>query len=319
MKRALNALHRLANNVIDTPAVILIYHRVTDLKQDPQLLAVSPANFDAQVRHLKSNYNLLEVEEFKEIRLKKKPMPKRSVVVTFDDGYADNFLEAIPILERHKAQALFYISTSLIGTRRELWWDDLERIFLGEHSLPAKLELGTEAFATSSASERRSAYDQLHSIIKNSVNQERSQLLDYIVNWSGMPADGRETHRMLTQEELRKLSDSPSAVIGAHTHTHPKLSVCTPAEQKAEISQSKEILESALQKRITHFSYPFGTSADFTIDTVAICKEIGFQMVCANNYGQVHSWNDMFTMPRILVRDWEEEVFGQRMRKFFTY
>lgn len=136
MRKWLKLIYRSCCNLIDTPAVILLYHRVTDLSQDPQQLAVSPENFAAHLDILRKKYFLISIDEFVEIVTKGKKMPAKTVVITFDDGYADNLHEAIPILESKKAQAIFYITTSQIGTQRELWWDDLERIFLTGDTLP---------------------------------------------------------------------------------------------------------------------------------------------------------------------------------------
>ena len=109
---------------------VFIYHRVTELKIDTHQLAVSPVNFNEQVSHLKKNYNLVAADEFVNLLQTKKKFPKRTALLTFDDGYADNYLEALPILEDNNAQAIFYITTSNLNTDKELWWDELERILL---------------------------------------------------------------------------------------------------------------------------------------------------------------------------------------------
>ena len=123
-------LIRYSSNFVDCPAVVLIYHRVTNLNQDPQLLTVKPENFHQQIEYLKKNYNVLTIEAFREILKAGNGFPQKSLMITFDDGYADNYFEALPILEEFDVQALFYITTSLVGTQKEFWWDDLERIFL---------------------------------------------------------------------------------------------------------------------------------------------------------------------------------------------
>jgi peptidoglycan/xylan/chitin deacetylase (PgdA/CDA1 family) len=322
MKSEIKSLIRKACNLVDTPALILIYHRVTVLESDPQLLAVSPENFDAQIRHLKEHYTLLNVDEFAELISNNKKFPRKAVLLTFDDGYADNLHEAIPILEKHNAQALFYISTALLDTPYEFWWDDLERIFLTGKDLPDELTMSFRKdvfrFKTKSDSERRGSYDQLHPLVKSCNVEDRAMLLEKIVAWSGHGQHGRPTHRILTTEELRKLASSPASVVGAHTHTHPRLSNCSYEIQLEEISHSKRILEETLGKSISHFSYPFGSIGDFNDDSVRVCGELGFKMVCANYYNQVHRWHHRFRLPRVLVRDWNEQTFSAKMKTFFN-
>jgi peptidoglycan/xylan/chitin deacetylase (PgdA/CDA1 family) len=323
VRKYLSASQRLISNFIDNPAVILLYHRVTDLTLDPQQLSVSPVNFNDQIVFLKTRYVLLTIDEFKDIILHKRKIPKNSVIITFDDGYADNFHEAMPILERANAQAIFYITTSNLGTAYELWWDELERIFLSEGDLPQTLVLhendAIRSFKTSSSKERKQTYDALHPLVKNSTNEVRKQLLNEIISWSGLSPQGRETHRMLTPSELISFSKSPSVVIGAHTLTHPKLSVCDRAVQQEEITQSKIYLEKLLKKSITHFSYPFGGESDYNQSSLQICEGLGFDFVCANVYGQVHRWSNRFALPRILVRDWPVEIFKDKMNRFFRF
>lgn len=117
-------LNRLLNRV-DPPVIVLLYHRVTTLVSDPEMLAVSPENFRAQMRHLKENHHLVRFEE------DWSKAAKPAVAITFDDGYADNALEALPILDEVGVPATFFVSTGTIGTTREFWWHELERIILG--------------------------------------------------------------------------------------------------------------------------------------------------------------------------------------------
>jgi peptidoglycan/xylan/chitin deacetylase (PgdA/CDA1 family) len=249
-------------------------------------------------------------------------MPRRSVIVTFDDGYADNYHEALPILEAHKAQAIFYISTGLLDSKFEFWWDDLERIFLTGHPLPDRLTLETATrtyvFDTKDTHRQGETYQALHPLIKQLDIPERDAALTQIVKWSGLGTQGRDSHRIMTVRELQALAKSKAAFIGAHTHSHPRLSNSTREVQKSEIVRSKEILEGILNTRVIHFSYPFGTREDFNHDSVSVCKELGFEMVCANFPGQVHTWHNSYALPRVIVRNWPVDEFSIRMKDFFN-
>jgi len=323
VRAKLKSLYRYGCNLIDTPAVILLYHRVIDLALDPQQLTVSPANFDDQIGYLRKHYNLLSFEEFAEIVTSKRKMPKRSAVVSFDDGYVDNLTNAVPILEAHAAQAVFYVATATLDTRREFWWDDLERIFLLEHPLPSSLEFTvrgqSHTFATSTSTDRATVYDQMHPIVKDCAVKQRDALMDQIVQWAGLTGAGRESHRVMRKDELQTMARSRAVVIGAHTHNHPKLSVCTEADQQEDIALSKKVLEELLDRRIDHFSYPFGSKIDYTPQTVQICRELGFKTVCANYHDQVHSWHSPLELPRMLVRNWPLEVFKEKIHTFFRF
>ncbi|SHM86126.1 Polysaccharide deacetylase [Chitinophaga jiangningensis] len=314
-------------NKIQPPAVILLYHRVTSLAQDPQELAVSPANFDAQLQHLQADYNVLHADQFLYYLKRGKPLPKRSVLVTFDDGYADNCLEALPIMTAQATPALFYITTSKLNTNKEQWWDDLERVMLTGNTLPATLEItingAAHQFNTATSSAITDTYYALQAILRFCSPDVIDQAMQYLYSWAGCGADGRPTHRMMTFDELRAMADSPYVHIGCHTHRHPAVGMLPYTQQLQEIGQSKEILESLLQEPMQHFSYPFGgrkflgSKRYYNADSIKACKELGLQMVCANYYGQVHTWSNRFALPRILVRDWPIAEFKSRMERFF--
>jgi peptidoglycan/xylan/chitin deacetylase (PgdA/CDA1 family) len=322
IRRALRTIRNKALNVLDTPAVILLYHRVTTLQHDPQLLSVTPSHFDQHLKLLKKKYNVLSVEEFTHHVLAEKGFPRNSVFITFDDGYADNHYEARPILEGNDLQAVFYIATAHISTPYEMWWDNLERIFLEKHDLPKSLSIaiggGNYQFSTGAASDRRITYGALHPLIKNCTPAMRDAVIDELISWSGLEKVGRPTHRMLTFDEIKTFASSKAVVIGAHTHNHPKLSVCSKEEQYHEIASSKSNLEMLLERRVKHFSYPFGSKSDYNSHSLEICKTLGFDMVSANFHRQVHRWDNRFELPRILVRDWNADEFEVKMNSFFN-
>ena len=323
VKRFLGAARRFLLNRIDSPALVLLYHRVTRLDSDPQLLAVSPENFYEQVNYLKSNCALLQIEEFYDLLSRRKKFPRRAVILTFDDGYADNFLEALPILQSLHSQALFYITTSNLDTDRELWWDELERIFLGKHSLPPFIEIehkdGHIQLDTRTHGGRTDTYKFLHPLLRFAAPAERNLILEHLRAMTGLSASGRPSHRMLTNNELQQLSRSAEAVIGAHTHHHPSLAVLPYKEQLEEMKISKDILEKITGATMQHFSYPYGSKQDYNSDSVNACREAGFKMVCSNYYGQVHSWTDLLQVPRILVRNWDRQQFAHYLSKWFSY
>jgi peptidoglycan/xylan/chitin deacetylase (PgdA/CDA1 family) len=299
---------------------ILLYHRVTQIETDPQLLAVSPGNFEKHLLHIKSKYVLLSVDEMFSLLSARKNLPRRSVVITFDDGYSDNLFEALPLLERHRAQALFYICTGNLDTDQEFWWDELERLLLLPGRLPGKLALQAKGremqFSTASDAERRQVYEELLPFLRIRTPDERKEIVRQIFEWAGK-IPPRPSHRSMTAAEVKTLSESASAVLGAHTHSHQSLGALPGDIQEMEIRRSKEILEEITGTAITHFSYPFGTRRDFSGETIQLCRGKGFRWVAANYPGTADKSSDPFRLPRFLVRDWNEEEFALNLKKFF--
>lgn len=301
-------------NLLDPPVVILIYHRVTVLESDPQLLAVSPDNFRSQMRFLRNNFPVLRLDE------KWRNVREPSVVVTFDDGYADNALEALPIIEEEGVPATFFISTGDLGTTKEFWWDELERILLTAGDFPPVYECAVgrdrRVWRTATPVQREDLYRDLHPFMRKLRPEKRNAWLESIRNWCGAGGPGRNSHRPLLADELRLLGTSAVATVGAHTVSHSVLSALTPEEQKEEIFGSKRTLEELIGKEVTVFSYPFGCKKDYTDETIRLCREAGFIRAAANFPGQAHRWSDPYQLPRQLARNWDERQFSEMMRRF---
>lgn len=300
---------------------VLLYHRVTNLVNDPQLLAVSPVNFDAQISFLKNKYTLITVDEFQYHLEHKKKFPKNAVLLTFDDGYADNYLEALPVLEKYKVQALFYISTGTLNTDKEFWWDAMERIILLSATQPSvdSFELNKRVYCLKNldSEKRYRLYESLLIELRRMPSEKREREIEILASLF-KSEQGRETHRAMTFEELKKMQRSKSAMIGAHTHLHPSLGALTFDEQFKEIKTSKKIIEEVTGEKVIHFSYPFGTHIDYNNDTIKIVKQLGFKMTAANYPAMSHKHSNIFRFPRFLVRNWNEEEFKKNMKAFFS-
>ncbi|MEJ2691386.1 MAG: polysaccharide deacetylase family protein, partial [Deltaproteobacteria bacterium] len=243
-------------NYVDPPVVILIYHRVTELPSDPEMLAVSPLNFRRQMEFLKRHFCIVRFEE------DWSDLGGPAVAVTFDDGYADNLLEALPVLEEVGVPATFFVSTGRIGTGREFWWHRLEAVLLREGEFPPYFQLNDARFGrsweTDSPEQRRMLYARLVQLMREVGPERQEDWLNQLAGWAGQSHTEQDIHRCLTREELQRLAESPWATIGAHTVTHSALSALSEEKQRTEIFHSKQELERITGKAIRTFSYPFG-------------------------------------------------------------
>lgn len=306
---------KLVKNRVSPPVVILLYHRVTTLASDPQLLAVSPFHFRAHMQYLKDNFTVARLED------DWSRIDKPAVVVTFDDGYADNALEALPILEELQVPATFFVSTSLIGTEREFWWDEVERLLLCDRSFPESFDLYEDGKArrwkTADAPDRLRMYQELLPLLREALPETRDEYLERLRCWTGAGPQGRASHRVLSGDQLRRLAGSQLVTLGAHTRSHSSLSTLPAPRQREEILGSKLWLEEFLGQEVKVFSYPFGGRKDYTAETVAICREAGFTRTCSNFPGQWRAETDLQQMPRHLVRNWDLPTFKSELSRFW--
>ncbi len=118
-------LYRLKNrlrNFFLKPTVVLFYHRVAKVNDDPHLLSVSPENFEKQLTYLRNNFKILRLKELVH-DLQSKRLTRGSIVITFDDGYVDNFVNALPILEKLQIPVTVFITAGKIGSSEPFYWD----------------------------------------------------------------------------------------------------------------------------------------------------------------------------------------------------
>lgn len=320
-------------------AVILMYHRVAEVDLDPWGLCVTPEHFAEHLEVLQKYARPISLQQLAQAHRADK-IPHRAVVITFDDGYADNLHNAKPILERYKIPATVFITTGHIGSQREFWWDELERVLVQPGKLPEKLCLEIngslhqwelETAAEYSEEEYRGDRDRkaweaqpgTRLAFYYSVWQKlqplpapvRQPIQDKILSWAGAESTARPTCRSLVLEELHTLEQGGLVEIGAHTVTHPFLSAQSVAVQREEIQQSKTHLEKLLNHPITSFAYPFG---DYSAETVPLIPEIGFNCACSVVQDKVWWQSDCFQFPRYGVENWTGEEFHKQLTRWFN-
>lgn len=322
--------------------VILLYHRVAELETDPQLLCVSPGNFAQHIKMMKQYARVVSLRELV-AAIHQGTLPSRAIIITFDDGYADNYCDAMPILKYYDTPATFFVVTGRIGREREYWWDELDGLLLHRGVLPEKLELtidgdtwcwdlqeaahyGEQDYTRSRnwnvlekdvPTRRQHIYRTLCQLLQPLPETKQQKVIDDLLNWAGLEPTYRATHRILTEKELKDLAHCHLAEIGAHAMSHTVLSRLKLDVQKGEVSKSKLKLEEIIGKPVNSFSYPFGTQSDYTDETVELVKEAGFNCACSNFEGVVHPNIDAFQLPRFLVRNWPREEFARRLAECF--
>jgi peptidoglycan/xylan/chitin deacetylase (PgdA/CDA1 family) len=339
MLNVFTSLRSLRRRFTSPTALALLYHRVTELPLDPQLLCVSPKHFGQHLDVLANEFQPLSLLEFIE-GLRCGRLPSRAVVVTFDDGYEDNLSSAKPILDKYGVPATVFVTTGYMGENREFWWDELERLLLQPGVLPDVItlsirgvayewELGESAHYTSAESHRHARwnvsqrdntptsrhemYRSLCELLRPLSHAERRPLLDQLTAAGGTDHGARATHRILSPQQVKDLATGGLVTVGAHTVTHPRLSAFPLDRQRQEIDRSKRHLENVLDQPVTTFAYPYGSRLDYSGQTVAAVRETGFAAACSNFPAPITRRTDVFQLPRVIIRDSNGDAFARQL------
>jgi peptidoglycan/xylan/chitin deacetylase (PgdA/CDA1 family) len=315
-------------------AAILMYHRIADLPTDPQLLAVTAQHFSEHLEVIRSRYCPIRLGELAGL-LEKGRVPRRAIVVTMDDGYADNLHAACPLLERHGVPATIFVASGYVGSARQFWWDELESMVLRPGSLPPRLHFtaggrsrrydvgmdryGDDDYARHRAwhvecaedpTARHGLYRRLYHDLYPLPAEERVVALDELRACTGPRGAAGSGDHPLTVDELIELGRSPLVDIGAHSVTHVVLPLLPPPAQRREIRESRRQLEQFLGRPVTTFGYPHGC---VTHETAQFVQQAGFTCASGSETDVVTRRSDRYRLPRMLVRDWDGEELARRL------
>jgi glycosyltransferase involved in cell wall biosynthesis/peptidoglycan/xylan/chitin deacetylase (PgdA/CDA1 family) len=255
---------------------VLMYHRIRPPAGppvcDPATISAAPADFEWQLRWVSKHYRAVSMEEVLYAVRERRPLPRRAIVLTFDDGCRDFAEFAWPILRRHRMPATLFVPTAFPG-RHDLpfWWDRLALATLSTRRMNLSVEAcGTLRLQNDEA--RRSSLRRLQGLLKTMAEDEAMCLVDRVCHDLGQsdvpPSD------VLTWPELRELARD-GVTVGAHTRTHPRLTHVPFDVARGEIRGSYDDLRRELGTVAPVFSYPFGYHNDRVVDEV---RNAGFEL-----------------------------------------
>ena len=303
----LNSLVDMISNVSSNDHLsILTYHRVGESYNQ---LFMDERLFEQQLIWLKRYFNPISLSEGLMLQ-KEGLLPKRSVVITVDDGYSDSFTTIYPILKKHKLTATFFISTS--GLKKGYLWDELISSALLQ--LPITIEQLTfegTSYTFTTHNERLECLKIIVNKIKYSSLTEREHLITHLLEQTGQPS---LSHQFLSEEQIQILHKE-GMEIGAHTINHPILLCENDNVAKHEILTSKLQLEKIIGAPVNFLAYPNGKKdKDFNAVHERIAENCGFKAAFSTDLptSSLES-NNIFCMNRFTPWDTSESKFILRL------
>jgi peptidoglycan/xylan/chitin deacetylase (PgdA/CDA1 family) len=311
--------------------IVLMYHRVTPDAIDPALLKVSSAFFREQILEIKRNYEIIPLRTINE-----PSEHKFRCVITFDDGYEDNFTYATPILKELGVPATIFVTSGYIHNPREFWWDGLNRIFIQPRKLPDTLHINVEetpltfdklldpedlthwnVLNSDSATPRIKAYRDLAKRLKSMPFEARERVMDQLCHWAQIPTP-QDHSTIMSEKMIEELAAGGLIEIGGHTMTHPQLATLNSTESLRELCECKRILDKITKTETTSFAYPFGGRNDYNAQTVEHVKKAGFHRACSNFQGVNSLPTNTFEIPRYMVLNWRGKTLLDNLKTWFN-
>jgi peptidoglycan/xylan/chitin deacetylase (PgdA/CDA1 family) len=332
---------RTARMAFRNRAVILLYHRVAEPPVDPLRLSTTPAHFEEHLAIISKEYTPLSLADLAAAHAAGR-IPDRAVIITFDDGYADNLHAAAPILRRFGQRATVFVAGACLEGK-PFFYDELEEILLLAPRLPKTLRIKTGGLARewdlagwarlpkmpddsywkwtmespADPTPRHRCYRELFGWLRGATPAIRLDTIQALRKAAGVSAASSGARRWMTKSEIRRAAKEGTLEFGAHTRNHPALNTLPLEMQREEIISGKQMLEAAAGTSVRAFAYPYGSPWDVSPATVRLAREAGFSAACANTPAPVDAESGLFWLPRFLVRDWDGDEFTRRLRAFF--
>ena len=308
-------IYRLAANRL-SPAgpgaklSILIFHRVL-AQTDPLFPSEATVqSFDWQMALLKSLFNVLPLPEAVS-RLKAGSLPARAAAITFDDGYADNYTHALPILQKHGLHATFFIATAYLDGGRmfnDTVIESVRNTKLARLDL-SDMQLGNHELGSTAA--KKQAIQQILPKIKYLLPDEREAAAARVA--ARAEVENLPNDLMMTTAQLKGLH-AAGMEIGGHTHRHPILAKLDREAAQKEIATGKAMLEGLLGSRVSMFAYPNGKpGTDYLPEQASIVRELGFDAAVSTSHGVSMRSADRFQLARFTPWDAKPTAYALRL------
>ncbi len=273
---------RIGRQIWARSLTVLNYHRIDDPHRKgfdsfrPNVSA-HPVEFDHQMEYLSRWFNVVSLREVVNWLNGHHILPPHAALITFDDGYLDNYTIAYPILQRYKFPAVIYLTTGHIDTDAPFYWDIAAHCFLHTKVDRILFPDGKEHFWKNQT--------ELTRISKSWINSMKALPEMEKQTWvSGLPEQLNVSvpHNffrdlMMNWDQVREMFNN-GIEFGGHTMNHPILTRISLDQARTEIEGSKAKIEKELGQSIFSFAYPNGMQTDLNTDIQKIVGNAGYKV-----------------------------------------
>lgn len=285
---------------------ILTYHGVSNDPAesfiDDGLVAPPVQTFEKQMDYMKRHYHVITFHEFFQIinNNQSELLDGRKAIITFDDGYKNNYDVVFPILKKRDLRATVFLVTDCIEEGEMFWFEKIS--FLIKRTKKERLTLRTipgKRWSIRRAKERLAAIRDIKRICKEVEDTERICILNELCESLGFETLKKGAPRIvLSWNEVIEMSEY-GIEFGSHTLSHPVLTRLDDRRLEAELAESKKSIEEKIGQEVVSFAYPGGTHNQRVQEAV---KKAGYSFGLAYNHGLFHyPPASFYNIDRVLV------------------
>lgn len=254
---------------------ILMYHRVLP-KNDPRSLVeepgmfVTPETFEMHLIEAKKHFHIMRLSEWLSLYEQGKPLPPKACVFTFDDGWADNFEFALPLLEKHQVPATLFAVADKIGTNFQFWPNIVLALLLDGKANVLKQHPILNPVLSFLDGSQKVDNEIAANCIKQLKQLSDAQIFNALDELKWQSLTNSLQPGLMSWDQLQTMASTNWVEIGSHTCTHKRLtSALSSTELQNEICNSIDILSANLNHEISLFCFPNG---DYNQEALALVK-----------------------------------------------
>lgn len=262
---------------------ILNYHRIDDphvsgfdtLKIN---VSATPSDFALQMDYVKKHFNVIGTERLVSFLRGDVDLPPRAAMITFDDGYYDNYSNAYPILAERELPAIIFLTTGFIGSSAPFYWDYVSYCFYRTAKKSAHLPLIGDCHWEDESSRERVLLRWIEAA-KRIPETQKKECVSQIGTLLEVDVPDRAFENLhLNWDQVRAMSRGGLIEFGAHTVTHPILTRIPIEQASYELRESKSKIEAEIGRTVDALAYPNGGLADFSQPVMQAARDAGFEV-----------------------------------------
>lgn len=272
---------------------------------------VTPKHLEDIILYFKQKkYKTVSLDEACKIIKGEISIANKFVAFTFDDGYLDNYTLAYPVFKKYSVPFTVYITTGYIDGKAVLWPYLLDNLLDQNRRVEFEAENRKYSLRCEEKAEKEKAFLTISEIIKKILPNNYYDELNQIFNPYGFDLRNKTEKMMLDWEHIKEMSKDDLVTIGAHSVHHFQLKRLSLLQVNEDVAGAKRILESIINKKVDHFSYPFGGENDLGVREEKIVKECGFKTAVTSIIRNVYAGDreHCFSVPRIPVNGNDEDI-----------
>ena len=261
----------LRRKISKSQVIILVYHRIGPMTDKWSNSPLHQELFEEQMNYFSKNFEIISLNNLSEM-IAKGTIPEKAVVITFDDGYKDNYEVAFPILKKYNAPATIFLATGPIEQKKLFWWDLVNYVLF--HTDMKSIDINDMgSYQLGSEEDKTKAGLNIQEKLKKMDNSKKEFIIDELINLTGVNIPEKLGKKyVLSWNEIKRMNKS-GIEFGSHTVTHPILTNVSLDEAKWEIVNSKNCIEENLGTDVKSFAYPNG---DFNDEISSLVESLGF-------------------------------------------